>query len=84
MADRILAASGLDTRTHGNAALTEVSDAWGSSNKKEGVNWKVRVIKDDSTKNASVWLAPVPGLLRLTQMYLQLALCFLMARSLSS
>lgn len=54
VADRILAASGLDTRTHGNAALTEVSDAWGSSNKKEGVNWKVRVIKDDSTKNAFV------------------------------
>lgn len=83
MADRILAASGLDTRTHGNAALTEVSDAWGSSNKKEGVNWKVRVIKDDSTKNASVSVLLAPTALQADPDDLHLALSFLMVLSLS-
>ena len=54
VADRILAASGLDTETHGGNALKDTSDAWGSSDKKRGINWKVRVIKDDKTKNAFV------------------------------
>lgn len=34
--------------------MKELSDAWKSSDKKEGVSWKVRVIKDDTTKNALV------------------------------
>lgn len=64
VADRILSASGLDTRTHGQGAMKEISDAWKSSEKKEGVNWKVRVIQDDSTKNACVaydWTPLRPG-----------------------
>ena len=54
VANRILAASGLDTDTHGGNALKDVSDAWGSSDKMRGIQWKVRVIADDSTKNAFV------------------------------
>lgn len=54
VADRILHASGLDTATHGGGGMQSVSDQWGSSDRKKGVDWKVRVIKDDSTKNAFV------------------------------
>jgi predicted Zn-dependent protease len=54
VADRILTASGLDTQTHGQGALADVSDAWKSLGRKQGIDWKVHVIKDDSTKNAFV------------------------------
>lgn len=32
--------------------MKELGDRWGSVDRKKGVNWKVRVIKDDATKNA--------------------------------
>lgn len=56
VADRILAASGLDSESGAGdvGVLEDVSGAWKSLDRKKGVQWKVRVIKDDGTKNAFV------------------------------
>jgi hypothetical protein len=44
--DRLLEASGLDPKGKGGEA------SWGGGARKEGVDWKVYVVKDDSTRNA--------------------------------